>query len=158
MSSSSLCLFFCSLVASSQLITVAYVWGMLDCSVALWQADGLFPLSESGCCRTKPSWCVEVWLLERAVSTPSTLASYRQRGALHNNLCHVSDIKSNKGQCDFVLAKWCSEIISEPVVVYQPFQTCEFKFVNFKDILKLIQFVPIFYHWLFFFVRPNLYL
>lgn len=52
----------------SQLITEAYVWGMLDWRAELWQADGLFPLSKCGCCRTNPSWCVEVWLLERELS------------------------------------------------------------------------------------------
>ncbi len=90
------------LLCVSQLITEAYVWGMLDCRAALWQADGLFPLSKCRCCRTKSSWCVEVWLLERAVSTPSTMASYGQRGALHKHLCHVSDMESNTGQYDFL--------------------------------------------------------
>lgn len=74
----------------SQLITEAYGWRMLDCRAAPWQADWLFPLSKCGCCKTQASWCVEVWLPDRTVSTPSTMASYEQSGILHKSLCHVS--------------------------------------------------------------------
>ena len=52
-------------------------------------------LSKCGRCTTKPGRCAEVWLLERAVSAPSTVASYGQRGVMNENvhLCRRYGIK-----------------------------------------------------------------